>query len=76
MIRQVTSFCAVRYNASRATRPKLARAFLGILNRVHDLLLSSADPERDLLDFLSKPHRDPDLVRACKEVFEHLGSAP
>jgi len=34
-----------------------------------------ADTERDVLDFLSKPHSNPDLVRACKEVLEYIGTA-
>jgi len=46
------------------------------VNRAIDLKLSSADPERDLLDYLSRPHADHDLVRACKEVLEHLGAEP
>jgi hypothetical protein len=27
------------------------------------------------LDFLSKPHKDTDLVNAAKEVLEHIGTA-
>jgi hypothetical protein len=46
------------------------------VNQANDLRLSSADPERDLLDWLSKPHSNPDLVKANKEVLEQIGDAP
>ncbi len=72
-IRQITAFCAKRYNENRATRPALAKAHMAIINTAHDLRLSALDPERDMLDFLSKPHSDLELVKACKEVLEHIG---
>jgi hypothetical protein len=71
----IITFCAGRYNANRHSRPGLAKAFLAILNRASDLRLFRVDPERDLLEWLSKPHTDPDLAKAGKEVHEHVGSA-
>jgi hypothetical protein len=32
-------------------------------------------PESDVLDFLGKPHSDPDMVKACREVLEYIGNA-
>ncbi len=46
------------------------------VNTANDLQLAARDPGRDLLDFLSKPHSDPDLVKTCKEVLECIGAAP
>ncbi len=30
----------------------------------------------DLLDFLSKLQTDPNLVKDCKDVLEHIGTQP
>jgi hypothetical protein len=49
---------------------------MAILEQVLNLPLTSAAPERDLLDWLSKPHADSDLLRACKAVLEHAGAPP
>jgi hypothetical protein len=73
---QIMAFFAVRYYQDLAARPILAQAYLAIINQARALQLSSPDPERDLLAFLSKPPTDPDLARARKEVLEHIGSAP
>jgi len=46
-------------------------------NRVNnELRLNSLDAERDLLDRMSKPHSDPQRVRACKEVLAQIGTEP
>ncbi len=73
-IQQIIAFCSKRYNASRNSRPGLAKAHLAIINKANDVKLNTYNVA-DLLDWLSKPHADPDLVKACKEVLEHLGSA-
>jgi len=44
--------------------------------RVKDFQLSRPDPERDLLDFLSKPYSHPDLTKARKEVLKQIGTEP
>jgi hypothetical protein len=75
-LKRVVAFSAGRYNALRDTpRHSLALAYSAILALARDLPTSSADPERDMLDYLSKPHTNPDLARACKEVLGQLGSA-
>ena len=71
-LKQIIIFCARRYNENRDTRNSLGKAHLEIMNRVKKFQLASADPDRDALDFLSKLHSDPDLVKACKEVLERL----
>ena len=73
-IRQIIAFCSRRYNENRASRPNLAKAHLAIINRAKDVQLSTGNVA-DLLDFLSKPQTDADLVRAAKEVLEHIGTA-
>jgi hypothetical protein len=76
-LKRIVAFCAGRYNALQGTpRHNLALAYSAILAQARDLALSSADPERDLLDYLSKPHADADLTKACKEVLEHIGTPP
>ncbi len=70
----VIAFCSRRYNENRDTRHSVAKAHLETMNRIKDLQLSSADPKRDLLDLLRKPHSVPDLVKACKEVLEQIGA--
>jgi hypothetical protein len=74
-IRQITTFSAQRYSENRDTRPKVARAYMVIINQAHAMMLTTADVA-DLLDFLSKPHIDPDLAKTCKEVLEHIGTTP
>ena len=49
---------------------------MAILDRVRNLPLESADPERDLLDWLGKPHSEPDVAKACQLVLEQLGGVP
>ncbi len=44
------------------------------VNRANDLGLSSADPEGDMLDSLSKKHSDPNLVKACNAVLDQLAT--
>ena len=73
-LKQILAFCSKRYNENRDTRPGLAKAHLAIINRANDVTLSTGQAG-DLLDFLSKPQKDPDLVKACKEVLEHIGAA-
>lgn len=70
---QIIAFCSSRYNENSDTHPGWAKAYLAIMNRIKDLQWSNPDHERDLLDFLSKPHADPDLAKACTEVLEHIG---
>jgi hypothetical protein len=83
-IPRIVAFRAIRHNALRGThltvvqvwcrctpRHNLARAYLTIVNQMREFELSSADTERDRLDWLSNPHSYPDLAQACKEVLEH-----
>ena len=72
---QVFIFSFRRFSENRETNPALAAAHLTILRQVVELRLASSNLERDLLDFLSKPHLDPALVKACKEVLEHISTA-
>jgi hypothetical protein len=72
----IITFCVGRYNANRHVRSGLAKAFMAILSQASDLRLYRADPERELLDWMSKPKTDLDLARACKEVCEHIGTVP
>lgn len=74
-LKQVIAFCSRRFNENRDTRPGLAKAHLAIINCANDVMLTTYN-FGDLLDFLSKPQTDPDLARACKEVLEHVGTAP
>lgn len=68
MLPLVTAFAAARYNETRVA------AWSDILIQCRELTLSSADPERALLDWLSAPHAA-ELERACKRVLEEIGSA-
>jgi hypothetical protein len=74
-LKQIIAFCSKRYNENRDTPPGLAKAHLAIINRANDVMLTTYN-FGDLLDFLSKPHSDPDLAQATKEVLEHIGTAP
>jgi len=73
-LRQIVAFSSKRYNDNRNCRPGLAKAHLAIINRANDVRLSTGKIG-DLLDFLSDPQTDPDLVKACMEVLEHLDAA-
>jgi hypothetical protein len=76
-VARVIAYCAGRYNALQGTpRHNLALAYSAILALARDLPTASADPERDMLDYLSAPHSNADLARACKEVLERVGDAP
>jgi hypothetical protein len=76
-IPRIVAFSAGRYNALRDTpRHSLALAYSAILALARYLPLSSADPEREMLDYLSKPHTNADLARACKEVLGNIGTTP
>jgi hypothetical protein len=72
----INDFCSRRYNALHEGHSGLARAYSVIMDHVHTMRLNNHDPERDLLNWLSKPHTDPDLTKACKEVLQHIGAAP
>lgn len=74
-IRQIIAFCSKRYNENRDARPGLAKAHLAIINRAHDVMLSTGIAG-DLLDFLSKSQSNPDLAKAAKEVLEHISAEP
>jgi len=76
-LKRLTAFCAGQYNAlhSHAPAKPKAKSYLIIMNQITGLRLSSERPAEDLLDWMSKPHADADLVRACQTVFEMLGSA-
>jgi hypothetical protein len=52
----------------------VAKAYMAIINQVHEFQRSSADPERDLLHWLSKPQSHAYLNKACKEVLAHIGA--
>ena len=71
-LQQVIAFCSKRYNENRESLPRLAKAYLAIVNFGYDLRISNAEPEKRLLAFLAQPHEDADLARACKEVLEQL----
>ena len=73
MIERITEFCAGRYNALSRNQPEQAKAYQAIINQITELRLSSEHPADDLLDWMSQPHTDADLTRACKLVFEMLG---
>jgi hypothetical protein len=49
-----------------------AKAQMAIINRANELRQSSADPERDLLDFLSKPQTEPDMATICLRIASRL----
>jgi len=72
---RIIRFTAYRYNRTNNPDHPLALGYAAIMIQVRELRLSSADPERALLDWLSKPHAEPGLLRACKTVFEMLSSA-
>ena len=72
-IGRVRAFCAGRYNEQSRAQPAQAKAYLKIMNQCTDLLLASERPGAELLDWLSQPHADADLRRACALVFEMLG---
>jgi hypothetical protein len=73
---QTVAFCAGRYSVLRdGSAHALALGYLAILNRAREFRHSSADPERDLLDWLSKPHSEANLDKACKEVRERCEAA-
>jgi len=75
LFERVGTFAAGRYNALNAGATHgQALGFAAILERVRNLRHESADPERDLLDWLSRPHADPDVLRACKLTLEQLGA--
>lgn len=61
------AFCAGRYDETQRT------AWLAIINQARELKLRALNPERDLLDWLSKPHASTDLARACELMLERLG---
>jgi hypothetical protein len=73
---RVNAYCSLRYNSLCNTHWGLARAYSVIMDHAHTMRLNNHDPERDLLNWLSKPHTDPDLTKACKEVLEIIGAAP
>jgi hypothetical protein len=67
---RVTRFCAGRYNQLNGPDHALALGYAAILAKLRELPTSSADPERDLLDWLSGPHAETNVDRACKQVLE------
>ena len=75
-LKQIVTLCARRHNALRDTpRRNLDKSYMAILNQVREFQLSSPDPERDLLDFLSKPQSNSDQTKATKEAHEYVGEA-
>ena len=54
---------------------RFGQGALAIINRTNDVMLSTGIAG-DLLDFLSKPHNNPDLAKAATEVLENVGTAP
>lgn len=69
-IARVTAFAAGRYNALNAPDHHLALGYAAILIQCRELRQASADPERDLLDWLSRTHPESNVTRACKQVLE------
>jgi len=67
---QIIAYTASRYNLANGIQRTLALGIAAIMIQTREFQLSSADPDRDLLDWLSKPHSDANLVKACKEVLE------
>ena len=72
-LQQVTIFSSRRYNENRDTQPRLARAYLAILNKTADVEFATGNIG-DLLHFLSSQHKDAHLAKAAKEVLEHFGA--
>jgi hypothetical protein len=74
-LQRIIVFSSRRYNENRDNRPRLARAYLAIVNKATDVQLSTGLPD-DLLDFLSQPQTDPDLAKAAKDVLERISAMP
>ena len=76
LYQRVGTFAAGRYNALRSGATHAhALGYMAILEQVRNLPTESPDPERVLLDFMSKPHADPDTAKACKTTLENIGSS-
>ena len=69
----ITIYTTRRYNENRDRRPRLARAYLAIINKAADVQLSGGDMA-ELCAFLSAQHRDADLARASRDVLEHVAA--
>jgi hypothetical protein len=74
-LQRIIVFSSRRYNENRDNRPRLARAYLAIVNKATDVQLSTNNVG-DLLDFLYEPQTDPDLAKAARDVLERVGTAP
>jgi len=72
-IQQIIIFSARRYNENRDSRPRLARAYLAIVNKATDVQLGSNDIG-ELLAYLSEAQTDPDLAKAAAVVLMHMGA--
>lgn len=73
-LNRVLSICAGRHNALSGSQPRQAWAYLAIISQANELHWSSEHEGRDLLNWLSQPHGDADLLNACNVVIEQLGS--
>jgi hypothetical protein len=74
-IQQVIDISSSRYTQYRDLQPALAQAYQAITNYARDEQKQQRNP-RALLKFLTRPHSDPNLTIACKDVFRLLGTAP
>jgi hypothetical protein len=74
-LEQIIAFGPKRYNENRDIFPNLAKAYLAIMNHAIDVHFRTRSISA-MLAFLSKPHIDPDMAKACQEVLEHIGVAP
>ncbi len=74
-LQRIIVFSSRRYNENRDHHPRVARAYLAIINKATDVQLSTNDVG-DLLDFLYGPQTDPYLAKAAKDVLERIGAMP
>ncbi len=68
----IAIYSARRYDEHQIRRPKLAQAYLTIINWVTGVQLSNGDVD-ELLGFLSGPHRDTELASASRDVIQYIG---
>lgn len=68
----ITIYSARRYDEHRNQRPKLAQAYLSIIDKVTGVQLSHGD-FGELLAFLSGPHLDKELAWASQDIIQYIG---
>ena len=70
--RLITIYSTWRYDENRRARPKLAQAYLTIIDNVTGVQRRTGDVG-ELLSFLSGPHRDAELAWASWDVMQYIG---